>query len=1099
MTSPDEINIEAAKECIRKSLSLIEEVRNHKSGEASAKESNIRHSFTSYLRLIFPSVPWWVEDHISRGEANSAFSIGGKETFGFVDNLVGLSAIEYESDLENVGKFNEGIRQVKNYCASLLNSGHDPDLVIGVLSDTVRWRAYRIGSASLVDGMVGGEHLELEEIDRIDLSSADEVAVNRLVHFLLTHLGRKGSRPLSAETIAKDLGFDSAFCLAHAASLQDLVEKALEDNPKYAELIAKLWCSFVTYLRDQGSTEAFEKTGYADELYILTLAKLVCANVIEEKALLSDDFTLETILDGRYFKSKGLINLVEYDYFGWLNRPPFIEDLLPIARGIQADLEAYDFASPTAEDLFGRLMAQLAKRTQRLLLGQEWTPSWLASHIVGNVFSKLPSSVDPQLVDMCCGSGAMIVEAIKKGKERIESSGETLGAEQKLQKLSQVITGFDIDPLAVMLSKISWILASRDWLKRFRGGLNVSIPIYHADSLFAITPLSSVVDAEAGRDFHTLQIAEYTIELPSFLLSPEFQLLFDATLDRSYAMATAAANGAHLVLSAEETELAVDSACTEAGCKISSKQRDELATFFPELVRVIDALNRDGRNGIWVFVLRNSYRPGLVARQFNGLVSNPPWLALSKIADNPYKDALRQRAEAFSIKPTGSSHLHIELATIFLLHAVDRYLEPRAAIGCIVPDTVLNGHHHNPFRSGAYSSAERSVEFTLDEIWRVQKGTFKNEACVLFGRKVPLKTGAPGPIPGALAEVAGLSPLEFERIERGKRVVWSDSATAWKGKAGFFNPAPFRQGADIMPRTLLFHEVAAVATSGGKRQWNVRPIDKSTSRLRFVVKDSKKNKTFKVTPSTVPDRIVFDVLTSNLLTPFELVAPLKAVLPIEKSKSGKWGPISAVALAATPSAKMVIDEILAGYGNGKTIQDLFDALDSDRKKLTQQQLPTSGYLVFTGAGGKWVCGVHAPVAAFNIAKLIVDQTLYWAAVETEDEAIYLTGLFNSDAINRVIQDFQPRGAFGERHVHKLAHEATPPFDPLQAAHQDVVQQARTLLVEYAVLKARDKELVALLDPNTSTLAARRRKIRMKIRKLPSYEAYELACRNLYGV
>ena len=62
-------------------------------------------------------------------------------------------------------------------------------------------------------------------------------------------------------------------------------------------------------------------------------------------------------------------------------------------------------------------MTQLARRTQRLLLGQEWTPSWLAEKVVEEVFdTKLPSRTTPQLVDMCCGSGTMIVEGYKKSK-----------------------------------------------------------------------------------------------------------------------------------------------------------------------------------------------------------------------------------------------------------------------------------------------------------------------------------------------------------------------------------------------------------------------------------------------------------------------------------------------------------------------------------------------------------------------------------------------------------------------------------------------------------------------------------------------------------
>jgi len=1097
MTEKEKIDLKAAEQCLKKSLDLIDEARKPKGGAAAVKESNIRHSFTSYLRLIFPDVPWWVEDHISRGEANSAFSVKGKAKIGFVDNLVGLTAIEYEGDLLDKAKFAEGFGQVRNYSASLVNKGYDPELIVGILSDTVRWRAYRINGIAGVEGMLGGEHLDLLEIEQVDLSAANETAARSLVGFLLRHLGRKGSRPLGANTIAKDLGLDSAFCGLHAGQLHKLVEKAFKANPKYADLIAKLWCRFVTYLRERGSTDSFQLSGYADELYILTLAKLLCANIIERRALLSSDPEIEAILDGRYFQSKGLINLVEYDYFGWLNHSPFIQDIVPVARGIQADLEAYDFASPATEDLFGMMMSQLAKRTQRLLLGQEWTPSWLAGHLVGHVLDKVPPGEDPQLVDMCCGSGAMIVEAVKRTKSRIESSSTKIDSGQRIQKLAQAITGFDIDPLAVMLSKINWVLASRDWLHA-AGGIPVSIPVYHADSLFAITPLSDSVDDSNENGVHKLQIAEHSVDLPTFLLSPKAQPLFDAMLDRAYSMAMASAKAA-TAYPAKDIQTAIESASAEASAKVSEKEYEALTQFLPSLIGVIDALNRDGRNGIWIFVLRNSYRPGLVAGQFNGLVSNPPWLALSKIADNPYKEALRHHAEAFGIKPAGQSHLHIELATIFLLHAINRYLAPNAEIGCIVPDTVLNGHHHNPFRLGAYASADPAINFSVEELWRVNKGTFKNEACVLFGRKVPLTPGAPNPIPGALAEESGLKPLTFERIERGNRVAWTDSKATLKGMKGFFNPAPFHQGADVMPRTLLFHEITALPTGASGGMFSVKPIDKSTSSIAFVIKDAKEQKTFRASARTVPDRIVFDVLTSNLLTPFEMAPSLKALLPIERDPHGTWAPISDISMAATPQAKAAFDEILAQYGAGKTISNLFTAIDSDRRKLTQQHIPSTGYLVFTGAGGKLVCAAYIPLSGLDVGKLVIDQTLYWAPVQGEDEAIYLTGLLNSEAINAAIKEFQPRGSFGERHVHKLAHEATPPFSAVDPAHQEVVACTKQLMTEYRALTGSDPKAAKLLDPNSSALASRRSRLRGFIKELPSYEAYEAACASLYGV
>lgn len=1093
------INLAAARECLQKSNALIEEARTRKVGVSSAKESNIRHSFSSYLRIIFPEVPWWIEDHISRGEANSAFSIAGKSKIGFMDNLVGLTAIEYETDLRDPRKYTEGLRQVKNYCASLLNSGNDADLVIGVLSDTIRWRAFRVESTASVGGLLGGEHLEFAEIENIDLSDADELASEKLINFLVKYLGRKGSRPLRADTIAKDLGFESRFCISHSKGLLNLVETAFKDNPKYANLITNLWCDFVTYLRDKGLAKEFDLSGYADELYILTLAKLICANVLEGKSLVSRDEELESILDGGYFQSKGLVNLVEYDYFGWLNHRPYIKEILPIARGIQRDLEAYDFQSTASEDIFGQMMSQLSSRTQRILLGQEWTPTWLAHELVDHAVSKLPQGSDIRFVDMCCGSGAIIVEVVRRAKQQIEHSEQATTSENRFRRLSQSVTGFDIDPLAVMLAKISWILVTRDWISELGSGVPISIPIYHADSLFAITPLSSSVDVEKEQKYHVLKIAEHTVSLPAYLLSSKFQPLFDAMLDRAYSIAMAAKGGGVYKPIPKDVAIAVESAIEESGCIISVGEMSELIDFLPKLIAVIDALNRDGRNGLWIFVLRNSYRPGLVSGQFNGLVSNPPWLALSKIADNPYKDVLRHRAEEFRIKPSGQSHLHIELATIFLLNAVHKYLEDKAVVGCIVPETVLNGHHHNPFRKREYASGDHPINFAINEIWRVKRGTFKNEACILFGQKDSTKAVAENSINGLLVDSETRTPITFEVVERGNRVVWTDNPGSLRGLTGFFEPAQFRQGADIMPRALLFHEITEVVNGSMGKQWSVKPIDTSTSSLSYVLRDAKKNKDFKITPRTVPDRIVFEVLLSNLLTPFEVSTPLKALLPIERKNGGGWSALSSVSLAATPTAKAAFDLILAAMGSGKTIEDLFETIDSDRRKLTNQIIPDSGYLVFTGAGGSLVCSAYLRLSADVVKKLVIDQTLYWAHVQSEDEAVYLVGLFNSDAVNSVIKDFQPRGAFGERHIHKLAHEATPPFDPSQESHLDVVRNTKRLIEQYTELKTCNSDLLKLLNPNDSALARRRTQIRFVLRNLDSYPSYEMSCRNLYGI
>ena len=1081
-----EINIEAAKQCITDCLTMISEGKN---------EQVIRDSFTSYLRQIFPTQPSWVTRHIQGSEAAVKINKGKGISTGFVDNLVDLTAIEYESDLTKTPKFNEGHRQVKDYCSGLVNKGHDPELVIGILSDTVRWYAYSIDIDQLPDEPLTRDNIVLIELEAIDCSNLSDTSTSNLVNFLCKYLGRIGARPVSAYSIAKDLGFDSPFCQEHIVSIDSVVSNAFANNPRYSSLIANLWCNFVSYLREDGTPDQFDIKTYIDEYYILTLGKLICANYIEKKALSSEDAELKDILSGVFFENKGLINVVEYDYFGWLNSEPYLSELLAISKDIQQDLVAYNFDSKPDEDLFGRMMAQLANRSQRILLGQEWTPSWLSYKLVSEVSGNIPNSEPLQLIDMCCGSGSMVVEAVQIAKLRIEELSSHLSEEEKIQQLVQAITGFDIDPLAVMLSKINWILSAMDWLEPL-GIHQISIPVYHADSLFAITPISSHLEDDEST-VYSLKIAEYTVDLPEYLVTPTYRSFFDSLIDTGYHIAIEPNSSDPVTITDEILTAHIEEIKINIGMEVSSENQTEILNFLKDFIEKVDILNRDGRNGIWAYILRNSFRPGLVAGQFNGLVSNPPWLALSKIANNPYQQILKLKAESFNIKPQGSSHLHIELATIFLLHSVQKYLVGGAPMGCIVPETILNGHHHNPFRKNQYYTSQNQVELDINKIWKVGKNVFKNNAVVLFGTKSAPDSDSTSPIQGNLAsENDDLTPLIFYRNAQGNRTSWSEQELP-ANSSGFYTPANFRQGADIMPRTLLFYETSITSND---RFYSVKSINPVTSNLAFTVKDAKKHQDFSLNERLLPKDLFFDVITSNLLTYFNLADTQKALLPVRKDDNGIWEMIPEPEVNAKGSItrntfREIFREIDPTNGN---IESIFNLLNT-RGKLTQQLVGEEGFIVFTGAGGGKVCSAYIAIEEYDHERLILDQTVYWAQVETEDEAIYLTGLLNSQAISQIIEDFQPRGAFGKRHVHKLPFGVTPPFDNTQVGHQEVVEKTKALILEYNALIGQNDDVAGFLDPNSSTLSRRRKKLFGYISNLDAYTEYELACKSLYGV
>ena len=110
-------------------------------------------------------------------------------------------------------------------------------------------------------------------------------------------------------------------------------------------------------VRENETTDSFDIAFYVDEFFLTTIAKCLCANVLSENALISDEEELKSILNGDFFKLKGYDNVVEYDFFGWLNNLPVHATIINLARKIQLDLRAYDYTLTIEEDLFSNLFS----------------------------------------------------------------------------------------------------------------------------------------------------------------------------------------------------------------------------------------------------------------------------------------------------------------------------------------------------------------------------------------------------------------------------------------------------------------------------------------------------------------------------------------------------------------------------------------------------------------------------------------------------------------------------------------------------------------------------------------------------------------------
>lgn len=1049
--------------------------------DAGKAEAVLRSEIQSRLRLIFSSHDdeAWINHYSAGTEAHTKVGkTGGGAVDRFIDNLVGSTTIEYEADLRVSAKREEGLRQVKDHAAGLIRAGV-PDLQVrGILSDTVDWYAYDAKlAAGISPGACTADDVVLSLTDELQLEADDDPSAERLIGFIRKHLAREQSRPLVAEFLTLDLGLESRPYQRNAKPLLALVNEGRAADPSIA-LATDLWSEFVDYLEtDVGD---FRAAAYVDEIYLCILARLLGANVLAEKAILSDDDELRAILAGSYFRDRyQLVNMVEFDYFGWLTKAEHITKLVPIAREIQRDLYAYDFSRRHEVDLFGRLMAQLARRSERKLLGQEWTPAWLGRLLAARCLENIPAGEAPRIVDMCCGSGSILAEVLKAAKERLGLKG--------IDVLHDVATGFDIDPLAVSLSKTTWVVTLAPEIKAATGP--VTIPVYHADSLFAVTPVSAALPILGDDDPIPISLDGVTINLPHSLVQPDRRDLFDRIVDWAYDEARNAQDkGSTAHLKEANTTAFLQGAIAASGATLTKKELDTLSPAVHVLASRMAELAVANRNGIWAFILRNTYRPGLLSGQFNGLVSNPPWLALSRLADNPYRTVLTSRATLYGVRPKGSSFLHLELATTHLLHAVDRYLKPGASVACLVPGTIFNGDHHEPLRQRKFLTSERPVALEISEVWQVAPGTFKYPGAAIIGHKRAKGTGLKAKLSGFLALRIGLQTADFSTRKIGtKRTAWVLEKEGLPVAAGGMKELP-QQGADLMPRTAVCVEI--LNKSGA--EYRVDTPRKGTA-WGFTTKSAKelKNKRF---PGYAAPRFIYRMAQSENLLPFLLGAHCAPIaIPAERDGTGAWQMYDATdirRMGFTQTARRFqdINAKLRKVGKGKTLQERID----ERGKLTKQFFGDDGYLILAGAGGKHICAACLPVA--EAEDLVIDQTLYWKVMAAANEAWFCVGMLNSHAMTEAVLPFNPKGAFGERHIHALPYRLLPAFDEANEDHLRIAELARQVATIAQATVVADGYLN---DPNRQ-LSVRRRKLRAKLLVTDEVQELESLCAAALG-
>ena len=480
---------------------------------------------------------------------------------------------------------------------------------------------------------------------------------------------------------------------------------------------------------------------------------------------------------------------------------------------------------------------------------------------------------------------------------------------------------------------------------------------------------------------------------------------------------------------------------------------------------------------------------------FDYVIGNPPWFTYSSIKNEDYQNVLNKLADKYCVKPIPKNLPHLEIAAIFLAHCSSYFLKETGKLAFVLPRSFFSGDQHDRTRSGETKGIK------LTEIWDLNhvQPLFNIPSCVFFAeKKKENQNGKITVIEGK--QFAGRLPVHnchYDLAEtrlketsvkwylktQGRSTAFSTTKSSIKNVGNPYK-VHFKQGATIVPRAFYFIDLNQIPP----KDFVDRIINIKTS--DGILPETKAP--WKMTLSgQVESKFLFRTAISKSILPFFLHQPALITLPITVEEEDGLKRIK----LHTSEQLMNAGELKAWrwFENAETIWNMNKTeksgkmTASDRidfqKGLTAQNL-NKRYLVLYTASAKDAHVLVLDRLSLDFVFLAESKT-YVYYTDNQHEAYYLATILNSSIPNRRIKDFQTRGLFGPRDIHKKILDVYfPKFNDSDKQHLRLSELGKT-----CVEKA--KMFVENNPPQNDLSAHSLGKLRVEIKKYLSQELAEI--------
>ena len=921
------------------------------------------------------------------------------EVRGRIDALLGRTVFELKSDLRRERRdAEEGLARYLAEC-----EGRTGETYIGIATDGADFIAFFRRGGHAVEA--GARRAEPERPRELLLWLRGAVALGEeLLPDPHTIAGEFGRGSLTARRALDGLGE----CWAHVAQTPG------------AKLKRELWSRLLSlaYGADVGDDALF-----LQHTYLVIVAKAAAYSAI----IGSPAADAAALLHGARFSELGIAGQSEPDFFDWALDAEGGPDLvMQIARQV-ARFRLQDIRV----DILKALYESLIDPETRHDLGEYYTPDWLAARMVRAAVER---PLEQRVMDPACGSGTFLFHAVRAALAAADAAG--LPPAEAARRATGNVAGIEIHPVAVIFARVTYLLALMPALRRQHPG-GVSLPVYLGDALQwnLARPggnggLPDMLSGSGALEIFVPRVVldgpEPKVLDPAALLFPEavaarpqqFDLLLSAMIELGGRSAPPA-----------EFALWLDRR-TEA----SGKDRETLENTYKVMVR----LQNEGRNHIWGYVARNLARPVWLSsesRKADVVIGNPPWVAY-RYMNAAFQERFREECRAARLWGGGKVATQQDLSAYFYTRAALLYMRRNGRVALVMPYAAMSRLAYRKFRQGAVASYGH-IDFRLGftAAWTFGPDVqplFPVPSCVLFARLH--KGAAAASLPQEVTAFEGQLPRR-DAEEAEADACLAERVSPWPAEAADSGGSPyrraFRQGATLVPRRLVY--VERVVNVGILPPNPVFPLVRGKPGRQ----DKRPWKELEPPEGPVEREFLRPALLGESIAPFRVLEEPEAVIPWDEERDRLLDAAEA-ARRAYPMLRRWLAKTEALWDeNKRSGLSLLEQYDYYGK--LSRQFPIAPVRVLYAASGT------IPAACIlRDSNAVIEHKLYWAAAATLQEARYLCGILNSQALRAGVAQYQSQGQWGARDFDKYPFNLPiPRFDANNGLHIRLARAART--------------------------------------------------------